>query len=71
MKAKAINLIGVILLLPTITFSTPTAGSAKFQWIFENIVLVLGLLVIIAVFFSLWNLASAIMNQKIVTIQDF
>jgi len=51
--------------LPTITFSTPTAGSAKFQWIFENIVLVLGLLVIIAVFFSLWNLASAIMNQKI------
>ena len=65
MKTKAINLIGVTLLFPTIIFSAPSAGNAKLQWVFENIILLLGLMVIIAVFFSLWNLANSIMNQKI------
>jgi len=69
MKNKTIKIILALIISPAVMFSAPSKGSSTLQWIFENLLFVIGLMVILGVFLSLWSLANAIMNQKISELQ--
>lgn len=65
MKYLIKSILILLLITPNIILGASSKNNPTLSWIFENIIFVMAGLVIIGVLFSLWGLASSIMNQKI------